>query len=139
VLVRHRDTVQSVTFLPVCRRKQLLASLLCSYETSAVMPDYTASRPKWAQAYHPQLWSSGACWPPQQRSQPRLGAALKKRGDTGCKLIRYERGFLLPVVQPLWSSGHSSWLLTLRSRVLFPALPDFLSSSGSGTGSTQPL
>ena len=25
-----------------------------------------------------------------------------------------------------------------RSRVRFPALPDFLSSSGSGTGSTQP-
>jgi hypothetical protein len=29
---------------------------------------------------------------------------------------------------PLWSSGQTSWLL-----------PDFLSSSGSGTGSTQPL
>jgi hypothetical protein len=26
-----------------------------------------------------------------------------------------------------------------RSRVRFPALPDFLSSSGSGTGPTQPL
>jgi len=26
----------------------------------------------------------------------------------------------------------------LRSRVRSPALPDFLSSSGSGTGSTQP-
>ena len=25
-----------------------------------------------------------------------------------------------------------------RSQVRFPALPDFLSSSGSGTGSTQP-
>jgi hypothetical protein len=31
----------------------------------------------------------------------------------------------------LWSSGQ-------RSRVRFPALPDFLRSSGSGTGSTQP-
>ena len=36
----------------------------------------------------------------------------------------------------LWSSGQSFWLQ--RSRVRFPALPDFLSSSGSGTGSTQP-
>jgi hypothetical protein len=27
----------------------------------------------------------------------------------------------------------------LEVRVRFPALPDFLSSSGSGTGSTQPL
>jgi hypothetical protein len=40
---------------------------------------------------------------------------------------------------PLWSSGQSSWLLTQRSRVRYPALPDFLNSSGSGTGSTLPL
>ena len=39
---------------------------------------------------------------------------------------------------PLWSSGQSYWLQIQRSRVRFPALPDFLSSSGSGTGSTQP-
>jgi hypothetical protein len=39
----------------------------------------------------------------------------------------------------LWSSDQSSWLITQRSRVRFPAPPDFLSSSGSGTGSTQPL
>jgi hypothetical protein len=39
---------------------------------------------------------------------------------------------------PLWSSGQSSWLQILRSRVRFPALPDFLRNSGSGTGSTQP-
>jgi hypothetical protein len=38
---------------------------------------------------------------------------------------------------PLWSCGQSYWLLTQRSRVRFPELPDFLSSSGSGTGSTQ--
>jgi hypothetical protein len=38
----------------------------------------------------------------------------------------------------LWSSGQSSWLQIKRSRVRFPALPDFfLRSSGSGTGSTQ--
>ena len=36
------------------------------------------------------------------------------------------------------SSGQSFWLQIQRSRVRFPALPDFLSSSGSGTGSTQP-
>ena len=39
---------------------------------------------------------------------------------------------------PLWSSGQSFWLQIQRSRVRFPALPDFLSSSWSGTGSTQP-
>ena len=35
---------------------------------------------------------------------------------------------------PLWSSGQSFWLQIQRSRVRFPALPDFLSSNGSGTG-----
>jgi hypothetical protein len=30
-------------------------------------------------------------------------------------------------------------LLTERSRVRFPAIPDFLSNIGSRTGSTQPL
>jgi hypothetical protein len=39
---------------------------------------------------------------------------------------------------PLWCSGHSSFLQIRRSRVRFPALPDFLRSSESGTGSTQP-
>ena len=39
---------------------------------------------------------------------------------------------------PLWSSGQSFWLQMQMSRIRFPALPDFLSSSGSGTGSTQP-
>ena len=39
---------------------------------------------------------------------------------------------------PLWSSGQSFWLQIQRSRVRFPALPNFLGSSGSGTGSTQP-
>ena len=39
---------------------------------------------------------------------------------------------------PLWSSGQSFWLQIQRSRVRFLALPDFMSSSGSGTGSTQP-
>jgi hypothetical protein len=36
------------------------------------------------------------------------------------------------------SSGQSSWLQIKSSRVRFPALPDFLRRSGSGTGSTQP-
>jgi hypothetical protein len=39
---------------------------------------------------------------------------------------------------PLWSSGQRSWLQIQSSPVRFPALPDFLRSSESGTGSTQP-
>jgi len=42
------------------------------------------------------------------------------------------------IIMPLWSSGQSFWLQIQRSRGRSPALPDFLSSSGSGTGSTQP-
>jgi hypothetical protein len=71
-------------------------------------------------------------------------------------LERWDRGFeshsrhgcLYPFIcvcvvlcRPLWSSGQScqsSWLQIQRSRVIFPALPDFLRSSGSGMGSTQP-
>jgi hypothetical protein len=37
----------------------------------------------------------------------------------------------------LWSSGQSSWLLIQRFRARFSALPNFVSSSGCGTGSTQ--
>ena len=45
---------------------------------------------------------------------------------------------LIRIRPPLWSSGQSFWLQIQRSRVRSPALPNFLSSSGSGTGSTQP-
>ena len=71
----------------------------------------------------------------------------------GAKLISFYTGLLKHLIYkkqkqfvlllssnrpPLWSSGQSLWLQIQRSRVRFPALPDFLSSSGSGTGSTQP-
>ena len=53
--------------------------------------------------------------------------------------VYFELSFFMFMVRPpLWSSGQSFWLQIQRSRVRFPALPDFLSSSGSGTGSTQP-
>jgi hypothetical protein len=38
----------------------------------------------------------------------------------------------------LRSGGQSSWLQIQRPQVRFPALPHFLRSSGSETGSTQP-
>ena len=50
-------------------------------------------------------------------------------------VIIYSVVYLRP---PLLSSVQSFWLQIQKSRVRFPALPDFLSSSGSGTGSTQP-
>jgi hypothetical protein len=45
---------------------------------------------------------------------------------------------ILCIRQPLWSSGQTAWLQIQRSRVRFPALPEFLRSSGSGMESTQP-
>jgi hypothetical protein len=39
---------------------------------------------------------------------------------------------------PLWCDGQSSWLEIQRGRVRSSALQEFLRSSGSGTGSTQP-
>jgi hypothetical protein len=47
-------------------------------------------------------------------------------------------GYKLNSSFPLWSSGQSFWLQIQGSWVRFPGLPDFLRSSGSGTGSTQP-
>ena len=59
--------------------------------------------------------------------------------STDAHLLKFWLKFLINVHRPpLWSSGQSFWLQIQRSRVRFPALPDFLSSSGSGTGSTQP-
>jgi hypothetical protein len=56
------------------------------------------------------------------------------KADIG-KLIETEIRILRP---PLWSSGQISWLQVQRSQARFLALPDFLRSSRSGTGSTQP-
>jgi hypothetical protein len=57
-------------------------------------------------------------------------------------VARYGNCQILPLnVQgrpPLLSSGQSFWLQIQRSRVRLSELPDFLRSSGSGTGFTQP-
>ena len=53
-------------------------------------------------------------------------------------LCTLKNGSYVVAGPPLLSSGQSFWLQIQRSRVRFPALSDFLSSSGSGTGSTQP-
>jgi hypothetical protein len=43
-----------------------------------------------------------------------------------------------PVWPPLWTNGQSSRLPIQKSRVKFPMIPDFLTRSGSETGSTRP-
>jgi hypothetical protein len=52
--------------------------------------------------------------------------------------VKFTSGIHITARLPLRSSGQSFWLQIQRSWVRFPALPDFLRSSGSGTGSTQP-
>jgi hypothetical protein len=59
-----------------------------------------------------------------------LGGVLKVRSVFREEVLRGR--------PPPWSSGQSFWLQIQRSQVRFPALPDFLRSSGSWTGSTQP-
>ena len=57
------------------------------------------------------------------------------------RIVTGEMSFVLYIIKigpPLWSSGQTFWLQIQRSRVRFPAVPDFLSSCGSGMGSTQP-
>jgi hypothetical protein len=53
--------------------------------------------------------------------------------------LLWSRPSLEAVRPPLWSSGQTSWLKIQRYRVRFPALPNFLSSSVSRTGSIKPL
>jgi hypothetical protein len=61
------------------------------------------------------------------------------RPDVSCKKLvdgfRLNFGLLSWIIFILaWSSGHNSWLQIQMCRVWFPALPNFLWSSGSGTG-----
>jgi hypothetical protein len=58
--------------------------------------------------------------------------------DIKCKTYEHIAQELFKSRPPLWSSCQSSWMQIQRSLVRFPALPDFLRSSWSGTGSTQP-
>jgi hypothetical protein len=75
----------------------------------------------------PHLWSSGH-------------SSWLQNGDALCFLWGMNWIYICYVEEsrpPLWSSGQSSWLQIQRSRVRFLVLPDFLRSSGSGSGSTQ--
>ena len=74
--------------------------------------------------------------------------SLKQTRNTGWKYITELFLFSMLLINSsliinlsiyaLWSSGQSFWLQIQRSRVRSLTLPDFLNSSGSGTGSTQP-
>jgi hypothetical protein len=52
-------------------------------------------------------------------------------------MIRYSVSGVY-VGSPLWPSGQMLLATNPEVRVRFSALPDFLRSSGSGTGTTQP-
>jgi hypothetical protein len=71
-------------------------------------------------------------WNLRNRPNQRWMKTLRQ-GWTGSELIT-QTG----IERPLWSSGQSTSLQIQRFRVRFPELQDFLRSSGSGSGSTQP-
>jgi len=74
----------------------------------------------------------------QEDNLPSMSWRLAIISETFPGLDGHIRVVTVKTRPPLWSSGQSFWLQIQWSRVRFPALPDFLSSSGSGTGSTQP-
>jgi hypothetical protein len=52
--------------------------------------------------------------------------------------LTFTHVFVFSMVRPsLWSSGQNFWLQIQRFQIKFPALPDFLISSGSETGSVD--
>ena len=73
--------------------------------------------------------------------QGRSGRAAKKKVNQSHYRPEVLRGFQ-EVKVPRWPRYMYMYIYIYvyiqRSRVRSPALPDFLSSSGSGTGSTQP-
>jgi hypothetical protein len=73
-----------------------------------------------------------------ERNLPRNGRCLKIRNSVeavSCCLFSRHCLLLRPTVL---SSDESFWLQIRRSQAPFPALPDFLSSSGTGKESTKP-
>jgi hypothetical protein len=65
-----------------------------------------------------------------QRTESQIGKLFK--------YVTKDKYFVNIQRPPPWANGQSFWLQNLRFRVRFPAVPNFLRSGGSGTGSTQP-
>jgi hypothetical protein len=74
-----------------------------------------------------------------RRNPDAAGEAVKGIQFKQICRLKYSTRFTSVSRPPLWSNGQSSWLQTQRYRVRLPALADFLCSSVSATGSTQPL
>jgi hypothetical protein len=91
------------------------------------------------------LWSTNwiyICY--AEESRPTLSSSGQSSwlqiGDVLCFLWGTNWIYICYVEEsrtPPWASGQSSWLQIQRCGFNSPALPDFLRSSGSGTGSTQ--
>jgi hypothetical protein len=87
------------------------------------LPNYTLFHPKMEEVSYTKSWFPFT----------KLRSTLRGR-NCFPHLLRN-----LSLLRPLLcSSDQSSWVQIQRCQVGFPALPDFLRSSGSGTGSTQP-
>jgi hypothetical protein len=98
-----------------------------TYSVYSSHPEYGAS----------MFLRSTRCQIPDHSALHNIQYVFIHRLQNWISLITYFH-FLSLSEPPLLSSGHSSWLQIQRSRVRFPALPDFLRIGRSGTGSTQP-
>jgi len=87
-------------------------------------------------------WDPGPVWTGEKSRPHRDSIPDRPTRSQSLYRLRYPAHkiiiYITYIWPPLWSSGQSFWLQIQRSRVRSPARPDFLSSSGSGTGSTQP-
>ena len=109
----------------------------CSLDAVEPHPDY---RPETSWVHYTTSCNTQSSAPEDGWNRPKHVELI---GIINKPLLLHLVGFYIIVYihlrwPALWSSGQSFWLQIQRSRVRFPALPDFLSSSGSGTGSTQP-
>jgi hypothetical protein len=91
-------------------------------------------RPLWRHYFQN---TQGLIFVVDSNDRERIAEAEKELQNMVNSLITNSEGMLFFGL-PLWSSGQNSWLRVQRSQIRFLALPYFLSSSGSGTGSTQP-
>jgi hypothetical protein len=109
-----------------------ITPILVTLMMEAVLSSETSMFTKAAWCYHLRRWHSSVC----SFSLPLVSVTLVWI-VLQVSSMRHHLLLTLPVLMTaMWSTGQSSQLQRQRFQVRFTALPDFLWSSGSETGST---